>query len=127
MLSVSPGLWIGSAIVVPLLIVAAAPPGQGPGGTTPTVSVTTSGITSGYIVRFGGPVDHAFSRVEIMQDGRVVQTLPVRLDSAPNVLFARSRTLLPGTYDLHWIVKSTADDSISEGDSSFSVESPAHR
>ncbi len=124
MFTVSRGPGIVVTILVPLLIVAAAPPGQGPGGTTPTVSVTTSGITSGYIVRFGGPVDHAFSRVVIMQDGRVLETLPVRLDSAPNVLFARSRTLPPGAYDLHWIVKATADNSISEGDSPFTVEPP---
>jgi methionine-rich copper-binding protein CopC len=127
MFSVSRGPRIGLTILVSLVIIAAAPPGQGPGGTTPTASVTTNGITSGYIVRFGGPVDHAFSRVVIMQDGRTLQTLAVRLDSAPNVLFARSRTLPPGTYDLHWIVKSTADNSVSEGDSSFTVEPPPHQ
>ena len=84
----------------------------------------TNGVTSGYVVRFSAPVDHAFSRVLIMQGGRVLQTLPARLDSAPNVLFARGKTLPPGTYELHWTVKSIIERSISEGDAAFTVEPP---
>jgi hypothetical protein len=51
--------------------------------------------------------------------------LPVRLDSAPNVLFARSRALPPGTYELDWTVKSVSDQTISEGDALFTIE-PLH-
>jgi methionine-rich copper-binding protein CopC len=114
---------IGLALMLPLSAVAASP-APGPDGATPAASVMVSGVSCGYVVRFGGPVDHTFSRLQIMRDGRTVQTLPVRLDSAPNVLFARSRTLPPGTYDLHWIVKSITDSSVSEGDASFTVEPP---
>jgi hypothetical protein len=91
----SGGANIGLALLLPLLAGAAAP-APGPGETPPTASVTTNGVTAGYVVRFGGPVDHEFSRLLIMQGGRVLQTLPVRLDSAPNVLFARSRAMPPG-------------------------------
>jgi methionine-rich copper-binding protein CopC len=121
----SGGASIGLALLLPPLAVGAAP-APGPGETPPTASVTTNGVTSGYVVRFGGPVDHEFSRLLIMQDGRVLQTLPVRLDSAPNVLFARSRAMPPGTYELHWTVKSITDRSISEGDAPFTVEPPRH-
>jgi hypothetical protein len=104
----SGGASIKLALLLPL--VAAAPaPAPGPDGRPPTLSVMTNGLTSGYAVRFGGPVDHAFSRLLIVQDGRVLQTLPARLDSAPNVLFARSRALPPGTYELHWTAKSMTD------------------
>jgi methionine-rich copper-binding protein CopC len=109
------------ALLLPLVAGAAAPTPV-PDGRPPTVSVMTNGLTSGYAIRFGGPVDHAFSRLLIVQDGRVLQTLPARLDSAPNVLFARSRALPPGTYDLHWTAKSMTDGNTSEGDSTFTIE-----
>ena len=108
------------------LMAGGAAPTPSPDGKPPTVSVTTNGLTSGYAIRFGGPVDHALSRLLIVQDGRVLQTLPARLDSAPNVLFARSRTLPPGTYQLHWTAKSMTDGNTSEGDASFTIEPQPH-
>jgi methionine-rich copper-binding protein CopC len=121
----SGGASIKLALLLPLVAGAAAP-APGPDDRPPTVSVTTSGLTSGYAVRFGGPVDHAFSRLLIVQEGRVLQTLPARLDSAPNVLFARSRTLPPGTYELHWTAKSMTDGNTSEGDATFTIEPQPH-
>jgi methionine-rich copper-binding protein CopC len=115
------GASIKLALLLPLVAGAAAP-APVPDSRPPTVSVMTNGLTSGYAVRFGGPVDHAFSRLLIVQDGRVLQTLAARLDSAPNVLFARGRALPPGTYELHWTAKSMTDGNTSEGDSTFSIE-----
>jgi methionine-rich copper-binding protein CopC len=125
MLKGSSGASIGLVLLLPLAAGAAdAPPS--PEAKPPTVSVATTGLTSGYAIRFGGPVDHAFSRLLIVQNGRVLQTLSARLDSAPNVLFARSKALPPGTYDLHWTTKSMTDGNTSEGDSTFTVEPQSH-
>ena len=66
------GASIKLALLLPLVAGAAAP-APGPDGRAPTVSVMTNGLTSGYVIRFGGPVDHAFSRLLIVQDGRVLQ------------------------------------------------------
>lgn len=121
--------WSGSSIKLALLlglVAGAAAPAPSPDSRPPTVSVMTNGLTSGYAVRFGGPVDHALSRLLIVQDGRVLQTLPARLDSAPNVLFARGRALQPGTYELHWTAKSMTDGNTSEGDATFTIEPPLH-
>lgn len=60
--------------------------------------------SSGFYVRFDRPVDHQDSRLAIKQDGRIVEVLHPRLESAPDVLFARAPTLQPGRYSLHWIV-----------------------
>ena len=60
--------------------------------------------SSGFYVRFDRPVDHQDSRLAIEQDGRIVEVLHPRLESTPDVLFARAPTLRPGRYSLHWIV-----------------------
>lgn len=60
--------------------------------------------SSAFYVRFDRPVDHEDSRLAIKQDGRIVEVLHPRLESAPEVLFARAPTLRPGRYSLHWIV-----------------------
>lgn len=60
--------------------------------------------SSGFYVRFNRPVDHEDSRLSIKQDGRIIEVLHPRLESAPDVLFARAPTLQPGRYSLHWIV-----------------------
>jgi methionine-rich copper-binding protein CopC len=88
---------------------------------TPKAEAIMHGGNAQYVVRFDGPVDHVQSRLEIMRDGRVVQTLPPRLESAPDVLFASAPGLLPGHYVLHWTVKSMGDRDTSEGMIPFSV------
>jgi hypothetical protein len=60
--------------------------------------------SSGFYVRFNRPVDHQDSRLTIKQDGRILEVLHPRLESAPDVLFARAPTLQPGRYSLHWVV-----------------------
>lgn len=60
--------------------------------------------SSAFFVRFNRPVDHEDSRLAIMRDGRIIEILHPRLESAPDVLFARAPTLPPGTYALHWRV-----------------------
>lgn len=60
--------------------------------------------SSGFYVRFDRPVDHEDSRLAIKQDGRIIEVLHPRLESAPDMLFARAPTLQPGSYKLHWLV-----------------------
>lgn len=70
----------------------------------PKADAVIGGRSSAFYVRFDRPVDHEDSRLTIKQDGRVVEILHPRLESAPEVLFARSPTLQPGNYKLHWLV-----------------------
>jgi len=60
--------------------------------------------SSGFYVRFNRPVDHEDSRLAIKQDGKIIEVLHPRLESAPDVLFARAPTLQSGRYILHWVV-----------------------
>lgn len=60
--------------------------------------------SSAFFVRFDRPVDHEDSQLAILRDGRVVEVLHPRLESAPDVLFARTPTLPPGSYTLRWRV-----------------------
>jgi hypothetical protein len=62
----SGGASLKLALLLPLVAGAAAP-APVPDSRPPTVSVMTNGLTSGYAVRFGEPVDHAFSRLLIVQ------------------------------------------------------------
>jgi len=88
---------------------------------TPAAEAIMHGAHAEYVVRFDGPVDHAQSRIEILRDGRVVQSLHPRLDSAPDVLFASSPMPPPGHYELHWVVKSVSGGDISDGMIPFST------
>lgn len=63
--------------------------------------------SSGFYVRFNRPVDHQDSRLAIKQGGRTIEVLHPRLESAPDVLFARAPTLPPGSYTLYWLVGGT--------------------
>ncbi|MBV8892005.1 MAG: copper resistance protein CopC [Acidobacteria bacterium] len=75
-----------------------------------------------YVIRFDGIIEHAFSRIDITQSGRVIQSFPVFLGSAPNVLFALGEAPAPGPYVLHWQAKSAIDGSISSGEIPFYVK-----
>jgi methionine-rich copper-binding protein CopC len=88
---------------------------------TPAAEAIVQGDNAQYVVRFDGPVDHAQSRLEIMRDGKLVETLHARLDSAPEVLFASAPALQPGKYTLHWVVRSMPDQDDSDGMIPFSV------
>ena len=71
---------------------------------TPKADAVIGGRSSAFYVRFNRPVDHEDSRLAIKRDGRIVEVLHPRLESTPDVLFARAPTLAPGSYKLHWLV-----------------------
>jgi methionine-rich copper-binding protein CopC len=91
---------------------------------TPAASAVIDGRGSEFFVRFDRPVDHIRSTLEIMQDGKLVERLVPRLESAPEVLFARAPTLKPGSYSLHWAVRTVAGKETIQGDIPFSVSAP---
>jgi hypothetical protein len=88
---------------------------------TPAAETIMRGDHAEYVVRFDGPVDHLQSRIEILRDGHLVESLHPLLDSAPDVLFASSPLPASGHYELHWVVKSIPDRDASEGTIPFSV------
>jgi len=80
--------------------------------------------SSEFFVRFDRPIDHIHSRLSIWRDGRLVEHLQPRLESSPDVLFARAPTLPPGEYMLHWTVRTMQDVKVTQGDIPFTVKSP---
>ena len=80
--------------------------------------------SSEFFVRFDRPIDHIHSRLSIWRDGRLVEHLQPRLESSPDVLFARAPTLPPGEYMLHWAVRTMQDVKVIEGNIPFTVKSP---
>src|ERR1700752_159786 len=84
--------------------------------TGPAASAVLTGPSDGFFVRFNQPVDHISSRLFLKRGGEFVETLVPRLQSNPNVLFARAPALPPGQYTLHWVVKTMADAKVEEGD-----------
>jgi methionine-rich copper-binding protein CopC len=87
----------------------------------PAAESTIRGRNAQYLICFDGLVDHASSRLEITQSGRVVQSFPAVLDSEPDVLSASGEAPAPGQYLLHWQATSIADGTVSSGDVRFSV------
>ena len=90
--------------------------------TMPAKDGTLSSAAGDYFVRFDQPVDHIHSTLDIKQDGKTVQTLRPRLNSEPNVLFARAPNLPPGKYVMHWSVPAANGSTIHRGEVPFSVE-----
>ena len=90
---------------------------------SPAASAVIEGRSSEFFVRFDRPVDHIHSVLSISRDGKVVETLRAREDSAPTVLFARAPTLTPGNYTLHWSVRSMTGSDVTQGDIPFAVGS----
>jgi methionine-rich copper-binding protein CopC len=79
---------------------------------------------SEFFVRFDRPIDHIHSRLSIWRNGRLVEHLQPRLESSPDVLFARAPTLPSGEYMLHWTVRTMQDVKVTEGNIPFTVKSP---
>jgi methionine-rich copper-binding protein CopC len=79
--------------------------------------------SSEFFVRFDRPIDHIHSRLSIWRDGQLVEHLQPRLESSPEVLFARAPTLAPGQYMLHWAVRTMQDVKVIEGNIPFTVKS----
>ena len=124
-----PGLagkhWTPRAWVVPAILVLglhAATAGPVHVRNSPSApAVIIQGRHIEYAIHFDGPVDHFASLMEVVQSGRVIQSLIPLKDSAPNVLFASGDTPPPGRYVLRWQVRSLEDGVISTGDIPFSV------
>lgn len=87
----------------------------------PAAEAIIEGRHAEYVIRFDGPVDHLASRMEIVQSGQVVKSLTLRVDSAPNVLFASGEAPAPGHYQLHWEARSRDGMEVASGDIPFSV------
>src|SRR5690242_2344540 len=115
---VIPRLALASVLVLPAGAWAASVHVQ---ESTPTANAVIDGRTTAFSVHFDQPIDHIRSVLVIQRGGDVVETLHPRLDSAPDVLFARAPTLPPGKYTLHWHVITLTDVSVTEGDIPFTV------
>jgi methionine-rich copper-binding protein CopC len=76
---------------------------------------------SAFFVRFNRPIDHIHSNLSIWRGDRLVERLQPRLESAPEVLFARAPTLPPGSYKLRWAVRTMEGVKVIEGDIPFAV------
>jgi len=88
---------------------------------TPAAETIVDGRNAQYVVRFDGWVDHAASRMDITENGKVVEPLVPTLDSEPDVLAASASELAPGRYRLHWHAKSIPDGDFSDGFIPFTV------
>jgi methionine-rich copper-binding protein CopC len=80
---------------------------------------------SAFYVRFDRPIDHIHSSLSIWRDGQLVEHLQPRLESAPEVLFARAPTLPPGEYVLRWAVRTMQDVKVVQGDIPFTIKAPS--
>jgi hypothetical protein len=65
------------------------------GKSNPAAGATVDATSNQYEVLFAGLVDPRNSRLSIMRDGQVIETLHPSLDAAPGVLFARGPRLAP--------------------------------
>lgn len=77
---------------------------------------------SSFFVRFDRPIDHIHSNLSIWRDGRPVEHLQPRLQSSPDVLFARAPTLPPGEYLLRWTVRTMEGVKVIQGDIPFTIK-----
>ena len=89
---------------------------------TPAASAVIGGRSTEFLVRFDRPVDHVHSTLAITRDGELVERLQPRLESAPEVLFARAPTMPAGDYKLHWSVRTMAGVDTIQGDIPFTVK-----
>lgn len=89
---------------------------------TPAASAVIDGQSSEFFVRFDRPIDHIHSLLAVTQGGKLVERLTPRLETAPEVLFARAPTLAPGDYSLHWAVRTMTGADVIQGDIPFTVK-----
>ena len=88
----------------------------------PKTTVVVGPQSTEFIVRFDRPVNHTLSSLAIMRDGKVIQVLNSRLESAPNVLFARIPTPSAGLYVLRWMFCPEGTNDRFNGEISFKVD-----
>jgi len=89
---------------------------------TPAASAVIDGRSTEFFVRFDRPVDHVHSLLTVVRGSNVVETLHPRLESAPEVLYARTSTLPAGDYKLHWSVRTMTGVNVIQGDIPFAVK-----
>jgi methionine-rich copper-binding protein CopC len=89
---------------------------------SPAANAVIARRSSEFFVRFDRPIDHVHSTLDIMRDGKSVERLHPRLESAPEVLFARAPTLPAGDYKLHWSVRTMTGADATQGDIPFTVK-----
>src|SRR5207302_10537453 len=89
--------------------------------TGPAANAELEGVSDGFFVRFDRPVDHINSRLLIKRGSEVVETLQPRLQSNPNVLFARAATLPRRKYALPCMAKTLTYAKIEHGDGPYSI------
>jgi methionine-rich copper-binding protein CopC len=90
----------------------------------PTAKAVIGEPGSSFFVRFDRPIDHIQSRLSIYRDGQLVERLEPRLQTEPNILFARAPTLPPGEYTMHWVVRTFEGAKVEEGSIPFMVKRP---
>lgn len=105
------------------LLLAAAPAWAEPRveASVPAANATVGAPANLFEVRFNEAVNHYQSRLEILRDGQVLETLRPRLETEPRILAATARPLAPGSYVLRWEARSAFDGSVSQGSIPFTV------
>lgn len=88
---------------------------------TPKAQAVIGEPSSEFFVRFDRPIDHIHSQLAIFSGDRLVERLVPRMESAPEVLFARAPTLPPGSYILRWNIRTMADVKVISGDIPFTI------
>jgi len=88
----------------------------------PQANSTVAAPVSLFEVRFNEPVNHYQSRVEILRDGQVLETLVPRLRTEPSIIAAQSAPLAAGRYELRWLVMSAFDGRVTQGTIPFTVQ-----
>jgi methionine-rich copper-binding protein CopC len=122
-LEAAPCIALGVAVIATLLL-AYEPANARPlhvRDSFPKADAVFDGGNAQYIVRFDGLVDHAASKIDVTEDGKLVESLVPTGDSEPDVLAASAPTLPPGRYQLRWHVKSVSDGDFSDGLIRFTV------
>ena len=84
-------------------------------------SVTIGERGTELLLRFDQPINHVTSWLSLVRDGQIIKTVHFRLESAPNVLFARIQTPAPGSYIVRWTVCPAGGNDRYEGELPFTV------
>jgi len=115
--------WLSAALALPAVLAAAGAAAQDISvlDSDPQAQAVVGEPSSAFFVRFDRPIDHDHSELSIWRDGQLLQRLHPRLESAPDVLFARAPTLPPGHYHLRWEVRTMAGAKVVDGAIPFTV------
>lgn len=84
-------------------------------------SVTIGERGTELLLRFDRPINHVASRLSLVRNGQIIETMHFRLEAAPNVLFARIQTPAPGNYIVRWTVCPATGNDRYEGELPFTV------